>query len=43
MKIMARGCHGRSKKTESKNFKETAKGRSTWRDLAGKAKTHKGL
>jgi hypothetical protein len=30
------------KKLEVKNWKETAKGR-TWRDLAEKAKTHKGL
>jgi hypothetical protein len=26
-----------------KNWKETAKGRRTWRDLAERAKTHKGL
>ena len=26
-----------------KNWKETAKDRRTWRDLAEKAKTHKGL
>ena len=30
-------------KLEVKNWKETAKGRRTWRDLAGKVKTHKGL
>jgi len=36
---MTRGCHGRFKK----NWKETAKDRRTWRDLAEKAKTHKGL
>jgi hypothetical protein len=42
---MARGCHGRLKKAENKkkNWKETAKDRRTWRDLAEKAKTHKGL
>jgi hypothetical protein len=41
---MARGCHGRFKKAENKkNWKETAKDRRTWRDLAEKAKTHKGL
>jgi hypothetical protein len=31
------------KKAERKNRKETAKDRRTWRDLAEKAKTHKGL
>ena len=31
------------KKLKEKNWKETAKGRRTWRDLAGNAKTHKGL
>jgi hypothetical protein len=30
-------------KLKVKNWKETAKDRRTWRDLAGKAKTHKGL
>jgi hypothetical protein len=40
---MARRCHGRSKKMNVKNWKETAKGRTTWKDLAEKAKTHKGL
>jgi ribonuclease HI len=41
---MARGCHGRfKKKMKIKNWKETAKNRKTWRDLAEKAKTHKGL
>ena len=41
---IARGCHGRSKKKlKVKNWKETTKDRRTWRDLAQKAKTHKGL
>ena len=41
---MARRCHGRSKKKlKVKNWKEAAKGRKTWRDLAEKTKTHKGL
>jgi len=31
------------KKLKVKNWKETAKGRRTWRDLAEKAKTNKGL
>jgi hypothetical protein len=31
------------KKLKIKNWKEVAKERRTWRDLAGKAKTHKGL
>jgi hypothetical protein len=31
------------KKPKVKNWKETAKDRRTWRDLAEKAKTHKGL
>jgi hypothetical protein len=31
------------KKLKVKNWKETAKGRRTWRDLTEKAKTHKGL
>ena len=31
------------KKLKVKNWKETAKGRRTWRDLAEKAKTHEGL
>jgi hypothetical protein len=31
------------KKLKIKNGKETAKDRKTWRDLAEKAKTHKGL
>jgi hypothetical protein len=30
-------------KMKVENWKETAKGRRTWRDLAEKAKTHKGL
>ena len=41
--MMARGCHGRFKKAESENWKETAKDRRTWRDLAEKTKIHKGL
>jgi len=31
------------KKLKVKNWKETAKDRRTWRDLAEKTKTHKGL
>ena len=31
------------KKQKVKNWKETAKDRRNWRDLAEKAKTHKGL
>jgi hypothetical protein len=31
------------KKLKIKNWKETAKDKRTWRDLAEKAKTHKGL
>jgi hypothetical protein len=31
------------KKIKIKNWKETAKDRRTWRDLAEKAKTYKGL
>jgi hypothetical protein len=31
------------KKLKAKNWKETAKDRRTWRDLAEKMKTHKGL
>jgi hypothetical protein len=31
------------KKLKIKNWKETAEDRRTWRDLAEKAKTHKGL
>jgi hypothetical protein len=31
------------KMLKAKNWKETAKDRRTWRDLAEKAKTHKGL
>jgi hypothetical protein len=31
------------KKLKGKNYKVTAKDRRTWRDLAQKAKTHKGL
>jgi hypothetical protein len=30
-------------KLKVKNWKEAAKGRRTWRDLAERAKTHKGL
>ena len=30
-------------KIKKKNWKETAKDRRTWRDLAGKAKSQKGL
>jgi hypothetical protein len=40
---MARGCHERPKKLKVKNWKETAKERRTWRDLAETAKPHKGL
>jgi hypothetical protein len=41
---MARGCYGRFKKVESKKKRQqTAKDRGIWSDLAGKAKTHKGL
>jgi hypothetical protein len=40
---MARGCHGISKKSKVKNWKETAEDRRTWRDVAEKAKTHRGL
>ena len=40
---MARRCHGRSKKAESQNWKEAAKDRRIWRDVALKAKTHEGL
>jgi uncharacterized coiled-coil protein SlyX len=31
------------KKLKVKNWKEIVKDRRTWRDLAAKAKTHKGL
>jgi hypothetical protein len=31
------------KKLKVKNWKETAKDRRTWKDLAERAKTHKGL
>ena len=31
------------KKLKIKNWRETAKDRRTWRDLAEKVKTHKGL
>ena len=40
---MARGSHGRFKRVKIKNWKETAKDRRPWRDLAEKAKTHNGL
>jgi len=42
---MARGCYGRSKKKKLnvKNWKEVAKDRRTWRYLAERTKTHKGL
>jgi hypothetical protein len=40
---MVRGCYGRFKKLKVKYWKETAKDRKTWRDLAEKAKTNKGL
>jgi hypothetical protein len=41
---MARRCHGRSKKKlKVKNWKEAVKDSRTWRDLAEKAKTNKGL
>ena len=38
-----RTCHGRSKKLKVKNWKEAAKDRRTWRDLAEKVKTHRVL
>jgi hypothetical protein len=42
--MMAKRCHGRSKKKpEDKNWKEAAKDRRTWGNLAEKVKTHKGL
>jgi hypothetical protein len=34
---------GNRPKLKVKNWKETAKDRRTWRDLAEKTKTHKGL
>jgi hypothetical protein len=40
---MARRCHGISKKLKVKTWEEAAKDRKIWRDLAEKAKTHKGL
>jgi hypothetical protein len=40
---MARGCHERSEKLKVKNWKKATKDRRTWRDLAEKARTHKGL
>jgi hypothetical protein len=36
---MARRCHGKKKKLKVKNWKETAKERRTWKDLAEKGKT----
>jgi hypothetical protein len=41
--VMARGFHRRFKTENKKNWKETAKDRKTWRDLAQKAKTLIGL
>jgi hypothetical protein len=41
--MMARGCNEDLKKLEVKNWTEAATDRRTWRDLAEKAKTHKGL
>ena len=38
---MARGCYGTSKQLKVKNWKEIAKDRRTWTDLAKKAKNHK--
>jgi hypothetical protein len=40
---IARRCHGRFKKLKVKNWKEAVKERRTWKVLAEKAKTHKGL
>jgi hypothetical protein len=40
---MVRGCHGRFKKAENKNWEERAKERRNGRDLAEKVKTHKGM
>jgi len=40
---MARGCHRRLKKLKIKNGKKTVKDRKSWRDMAEKVKTHKGL
>jgi len=38
---MAKRCHGRSKKLKVKNWKEVAKDRRTWRDLAVRRKPTK--
>jgi hypothetical protein len=40
---MERGCYGKFKRAEVKNWKETAKDRGIWTELVEKAKTHKGL
>jgi hypothetical protein len=40
---MTRRFCGRSKTAESQNWKRAAKDRRTWKDLAEKAKTHRGL
>jgi hypothetical protein len=40
---MAKDVMGDLIKLKVKNWKETAKDRRTWRDLAEKVKTHKGL
>jgi hypothetical protein len=40
---MVRRCHGGSKKLKVKNWKEAVKDKRTWKDLAEKAKNHKGL
>jgi hypothetical protein len=41
--MMARRYMEDLKKVKVKNWKKTAKDRRTWRDLAEKAKAHKGL
>jgi hypothetical protein len=40
---MARDVMEDVKKSKAKSWKETAKDRRTWRDLAEKAKTHTGF
>jgi hypothetical protein len=40
---MARECHGKTKKAESKKPERNAKDTRNLRDLAEKLKTHKGL